>query len=113
MSIMKEEMCLKEQHRGSSNSYEDEIQDVNTYLERMDNCIRLKLEVFKQMQSNLEKMRSATRSVEALTRKPANQLGSSPSVIQRGQRPPFNNFNPLDEQLLEGLPGDELMTRLF
>lgn len=105
-------MCLKEQHRGPSSSYEEEIQDVNVYLERMDNCIRLKLEVFQQMQSNLEKMRSATRSVEALTRKPANQLGSSPSANPRG-RPAFNNFNPLDEQLLEGLPGDELMTRLF
>lgn len=90
MSIMKEEMCLKEQLRSSSNSYEEEIQDVNVYLERMDNCIRLKLEVFKQMQSNLEKMRSATRSVEAITRKPVNQLGSSPSAIQRGQHPPYN-----------------------
>lgn len=144
--MISEESMMKDQYRRAThnfNSYEEEIEDANSYLNNIEEAIRQKVDILRQMQNNLEKMRASVQNASMHTMKlreeqeentqrhPHTQFFHNESLNQnsnvcRSQARlnglHFNGFNNFqqhqhhhygDEQLLEGLPGDETMTRLF
>lgn len=136
MAVIQEESLVKDHYRKATPSYscyEEELGDVNGYLNSMEEGIRRKLEIVMQMQANLERMRGSVQNASALTLKMReeqeehtlrhphfNEHSSSNLCRNQGRVPlPFNGFTNFqqhhhnDEQLLEGLPGDDSMSRLF
>ena len=119
-------MTLKEDYRKASHSnasYEEEIEGVNSYLDRMEEYIKQKMEIYAHMQNNLERMKGSAKNAEHFTmqmrqeqeeqtQRQANLffnngsslgLGQNPSnIMSRGQLRPhiptnnnfFNNFPP-------------------
>ena len=95
----------------------------------MEGFVREKLELFNQMQDSLDRMRAVSKNAQNIT----VRLRQEQEEPQRGLNNKVqskhyihsslnsNNFNGFgnynhhfgDEQLLEGLPGDEVVTRLF
>ena len=115
-------------------NYEEEIGNVDGYLNSMERIIMEKMELLNHMKNNYDSMRSQARSAASLTDKlryeqnnmQRHNNGMHPSNGMRSQTRlhvhssmnglnfnGFNNYGPNDEQLLEGLPGDDSMARLF
>ena len=134
MSLIRTEMNSEEDFKQMSRvGYENEIEDVNYYLDNMESYIKSKMDIMIKMRNNLEQIRRESKNAENLTMKlryEQQQEASSQQMFVGNMRTPaaklhvhsnpnglnfpnFNGFNNFpDEQLLEGLP-DDSMSRLF
>ncbi len=72
MAVIQEEGMMKNHYIKANpnySCYEEELGDVNSFLNNMEETIRQKLEIVRQMQSNLERIRGSVQNASALTTK--------------------------------------------
>ena len=115
MQVLREEMEMKERLRTTGldcSSYESEVEEVRAYVTRMQQFLGAKMQVFQQMQGQLERLRGQTTQAHELNLKmrQANWREQAPTVRQQV---PQQYYPMHDEQLLEGLSGDDHIAKLF
>ena len=103
MSVLREEMEMKEALRVNGldcSTYESEIEGVGQYVGQMQQYLNSKMQLLQRMQQQLSQLQHQNTNAKQLTA----SLRSTPEPQQ---------WHHADEQLLEGLSGDEHIAKLF